>query len=201
MFLPFRRYFDFQGRSRRLEFWMFFLLNWIVGVIFSIVFVALFAGKFFEIAQRYGPDAIGGYVVEQYGGGGEYAWLAKVDFYRLMNELGPIFSGFAIAYLLYTCIVAIPGIAVTIRRLHDSNRTGWWVLIPALLYTICILLAVVAASSPGFAIGLGAAAGMVGMLAGLSGLVLLVFMFLNGTRGPNQYGPDPKNPYHAGTFT
>jgi uncharacterized membrane protein YhaH (DUF805 family) len=39
------------------------------------------------------------------------------------------------------------------------------------------------------------------MLAGLSGLVLLVFMFLGGTRGPNQYGPDPKNPYHAGTFS
>jgi uncharacterized membrane protein YhaH (DUF805 family) len=45
MFLPFRRYFDFQGRSRRLEFWMFFLLNFIIGFIFSVVFIVMFAGK------------------------------------------------------------------------------------------------------------------------------------------------------------
>ncbi len=30
---------------------------------------------------------------------------------------------------LYTLAVLIPGIAVTIRRLHDTARTGWWILI------------------------------------------------------------------------
>jgi uncharacterized membrane protein YhaH (DUF805 family) len=34
---------------------------------------------------------------------------------------------------------------------------------------------------------------MVGGIAALIlALVLLVFMFLEGTRGPNNYGPDPK---------
>lgn len=30
---------------------------------------------------------------------------------------------------IYALIVLIPGIAVSIRRLHDTNRNGWWLLI------------------------------------------------------------------------
>ena len=40
--------------------------------------------------------------------------------------------------LIFNIIVAIPGLAVSIRRLHDINRSGWWLL---LLFTgIGILL-------------------------------------------------------------
>ena len=30
---------------------------------------------------------------------------------------------------LYCVAVLIPGIAVSVRRLHDTNRSGWWLLI------------------------------------------------------------------------
>jgi len=30
---------------------------------------------------------------------------------------------------LYSLIVMIPGLAVTIRRLHDIGKSGWWYLI------------------------------------------------------------------------
>jgi uncharacterized membrane protein YhaH (DUF805 family) len=30
---------------------------------------------------------------------------------------------------LYTVAVFLPGLAATIRRLHDTNRSGWWILI------------------------------------------------------------------------
>lgn len=30
---------------------------------------------------------------------------------------------------IYALAVLIPGIAVAVRRLHDTDRTGWWVLI------------------------------------------------------------------------
>lgn len=30
--------------------------------------------------------------------------------------------------LLYSLAVIIPGIAVTVRRLHDTERSGWWLL-------------------------------------------------------------------------
>jgi uncharacterized membrane protein YhaH (DUF805 family) len=31
--------------------------------------------------------------------------------------------------MLYTLAVLIPGIAVSVRRLHDTNRSGWWMFI------------------------------------------------------------------------
>jgi uncharacterized membrane protein YhaH (DUF805 family) len=30
---------------------------------------------------------------------------------------------------IYTLAVLIPGIAVSVRRLHDNSRSGWWFLI------------------------------------------------------------------------
>jgi len=30
---------------------------------------------------------------------------------------------------LYTLAVLIPGIAVSVRRLHDTNHSGWWLFI------------------------------------------------------------------------
>nr|WP_236263475.1 DUF805 domain-containing protein [Pantoea sp. S62] len=31
---------------------------------------------------------------------------------------------------LYSLAVFIPGIAVGVRRLHDTDRSGWWLLLP-----------------------------------------------------------------------
>lgn len=40
-----------------------------------------------------------------------------------------IFGGPGVLSGLYTLAVLIPGIAVGVRRLHDTNRSGWWLLI------------------------------------------------------------------------
>jgi uncharacterized membrane protein YhaH (DUF805 family) len=40
-----------------------------------------------------------------------------------------IFGGPGILGALYGLAVLVPGIAVGVRRLHDTNRTGWWLLI------------------------------------------------------------------------
>ena len=42
--------------------------------------------------------------------------------YSVEYETG-FFSG------LYSLLVLIPSIAVGVRRLHDTNRSGWWILI------------------------------------------------------------------------
>ena len=55
--------------------------------------------------------------------------------------------------------VLIPGIAVLIRRLHDTDRSGWWALLAVLP---------------------------------LANLVLLAFMFFDGTQGANRFGENPK---------
>lgn len=31
-------------------------------------------------------------------------------------------------YAAYVCVLFPPGLAVTVRRLHDTGRSGWWVL-------------------------------------------------------------------------
>lgn len=42
--------------------------------------------------------------------------------YSVEYEAG-LFSG------LYSLLILIPSIAVVVRRLHDTNRSGWWILI------------------------------------------------------------------------
>jgi len=39
MLMPLRRYAEFAGRSRRKEYWMFFLLNGLIGLIVGLVFL------------------------------------------------------------------------------------------------------------------------------------------------------------------
>lgn len=131
--MPFSRYADFSGRSRRMEYWMFRLFEFLV-----------FVGGFFFIAF------LGGLMR---GAGGEQA--------------GGIVGGIGMLALgLFLLGSIIPSIAVTVRRLHDTNRSGWMLLL--------------------------------GFIPLIGGIVLLVFMFSEGTRGPNDYGNDPKAVDHGG---
>ncbi len=42
----------------------------------------------------------------------------------------PVLGTRGIIYGLYSLAVLIPGIAVGVRRMHDSGRSGWWLLLP-----------------------------------------------------------------------
>ena len=37
--------------------------------------------------------------------------------------------GMGLLGLIYALAVFLPGLAVTMRRLHDTDRSGWWILI------------------------------------------------------------------------
>ena len=54
MFLPYKRYADFTGRSRRLEFWMFMLFCWLVGFVGFFALLAA-SGPFNDAAGDAGP--------------------------------------------------------------------------------------------------------------------------------------------------
>jgi uncharacterized membrane protein YhaH (DUF805 family) len=41
---------------------------------------------------------------------------------------------------LYSLVVLLPGIAVAVRRLHDTNRTGWWLFMALIPFVGAILL-------------------------------------------------------------
>ena len=38
-------------------------------------------------------------------------------------------AGFGILTCIYALAMLIPALAVTVRRLHDTGRSGWWILI------------------------------------------------------------------------
>lgn len=87
--------------------------------------------------------------------------------------------------LLFELAILVPSIAVGIRRLHDTNRSGWWLLVcyaPALLSMLLPILGIVNLSL----------AMILSIVSLIGAIVLIVFFVLEGTKGPNQYGPDPK---------
>ena len=52
---------------------------------------------------------------------------------------------------LYALAVILPSIAVTVRRLHDTSRSGWWILISfvPILGVIVLFVFMVLDSTPG----------------------------------------------------
>ena len=48
----------------------------------------------------------------------------------LLGILETIIGAGDILSNLYSLAVLIPGIAVGVRRLHDTDRSGWWLLLP-----------------------------------------------------------------------
>jgi uncharacterized membrane protein YhaH (DUF805 family) len=91
-----------------------------------------------------------------------------VDPYMFMEEMGSTGWILLALSMLWGLIVFIPNLAVTIRRLHDQDKSGWFILI--------------------------------GLIPIVGPIILLVFYFLEGTRGPNRFGPDPKGPDVGQTF-
>lgn len=124
--MPFKRYFDFSGRSRRKEYWMFVLLYIAVIIVAGIVERALGMGGTATSSSEFGDGT------------------ASASF----SSTGGILS--IVAMLVFL----IPMLALAVRRAHDNDKSGWFILIP------------------------------------IYGLIIV--WFLEGTRGPNRFGPDPK---------
>ncbi len=92
--------------------------------------------------------------------------------------------------LLVAIGLLIPYLAATVRRLHDRNHSGWWVLAPFLPYAIVIALVAQAGGDLTTSTSVGAV-GILTIVAGIAAIVLFVFLVLPGTKGPNGYGEDP----------
>lgn len=80
-------------------------------------------------------------------------WMFALFNLIIVIVLGVIDSiiGVAILGTLYALAVLIPSIAVSIRRLHDTGRSGWWLLllfIP-IIGALIILIFAVLDSEPG----------------------------------------------------
>lgn len=80
-----KKYAVLTGRAQRAEYWYFFLINLLVGIV--LVIVDSITGTFHDT------------------------------------------SGLGLLSGLYYLAVLIPGVAVSVRRLHDTGRSGWWLLV------------------------------------------------------------------------
>jgi uncharacterized membrane protein YhaH (DUF805 family) len=65
--------------------------------------------------------------------------------------------------------IFIPSLAVVVRRLHDQDKSGWFILIQFIPY--------------------------------IGGIIMLIFMCIEGTKGENRFGPDPKGENIADVFS
>jgi uncharacterized membrane protein YhaH (DUF805 family) len=66
------------------------------------------------------------------GGRQEYWYfvLFHVLAYILLSIVAGVLGKVGASLLsLYAVAAFIPGLAATVRRLHDTNRSGWWILI------------------------------------------------------------------------
>ena len=95
--------------------------------------------------------------------------------------------------LVWSLVTLVPSLAVTVRRLHDTNRTGWWYLLvlPAVASWPLLLIGLASLDADRLAVGdvsgvaVGALFGgvVLAVIGGIGGLVVLIFCIL---------GPDPR---------
>jgi uncharacterized membrane protein YhaH (DUF805 family) len=130
--MPWRRCFDFSGRSCRKEFWLFTLLQFI-----AFAWLALWIINIFAAIGRASKQ-------------GEAIYIDGVA-----RDLGTPLALVGVVLLA----TFIPTIALQVRRFHDQDRPG-----------ALVLLNLVPAGG---------------------NLLVLVLMYLPGTKGDNRYGPDP----------
>ena len=94
----------------------------------------------------------------------------------------PIALSMGIFELCAFIIFLVPTIAVGVRRLHDSGRSGLWMLLG---YGPLAMANLPIAVDGSFDVVLSGA-----MIMGIG--ALLIMMALPGTRGQNQHGADPR---------
>jgi uncharacterized membrane protein YhaH (DUF805 family) len=104
-----------------------------------------------------------------------------------------------IVELVFSIVGLISSLAVMTRRLHDRNKSAWWllifVLIPSLLLGAGIVASVYGALMTDDINNLGTLT-LIGGALTLAAGAFLIWSFvelacLRGTIGPNRYGPDP----------
>ncbi len=77
-------------------------------------------------------------------GRAEYWWftLAQFVIYLVLLFLMQVTAFFLVIYILFALATIIPSIAVAIRRLHDTNKTGWLLLLGLVPFVGGIILLV-----------------------------------------------------------
>jgi uncharacterized membrane protein YhaH (DUF805 family) len=98
---------------------------------------------------------------------------------------GPLAQVGSTGTLVWFLATIIPVSAVWFRRLHDSNKSGWWYVLTIMSGFGGLVFVVLSAlqNQVAFTVGM-----VLGLTSGIGGIVLLIFALLPSTPGPNRYG-------------
>lgn len=109
MMMPLKRYADFTGRSRRKEFWMFTLLNTLVIlVLYGMILAAV---PWADLLAR------------------TQAEQAGIAYTGTEPAPGLLFWPGIVLLCAWVLGTFVPTIAVSVRRLHDQDKSGWFYLL------------------------------------------------------------------------
>lgn len=163
----FKQSFNYRGRATRREYWSFMLFSLIV---------------------QYGvPFILGGIT----------GIMVNVDSLEGNNLHSPSAAIWVVMILsvLIQLTLLVSSLGVTVRRLHDTGHSGWWVAV-----TFCCMLSFpVSLALAGFADDTRMVMGTILILlilaVGCASLFIFILTLCASQRGPNKYGPSLLYPH------
>lgn len=143
-----------------------------------------------------------------------FNFLIAIGIYLIVLAIKEVI-GIDLGFLnsVYSLAVLIPNLAVSARRLHDTNRSGWWQLLTfatTLITSVLMLIFIY----PLFIYGMNDHAFSIcmeqkGLLVFLcisimfhlaAGILLLVWYCFDSQQGVNRFGPNPKERNNANPY-
>ena len=156
--------FSGKGRIRRSTYWLWIILT----IVFNM---AVIGGAYLALI---GLD------------GGFQGYLAEMK-----NIMAGKLDTFSYVYFVLYIFMLWPTICINAKRWHDRNRPGWIAVILVAASIVSLGLTIAVSNAPSVALS-----------AGRTVIQLLVFGLglwnfvecgcMDGTKGPNKYGPSPK---------
>lgn len=193
---------DFQGRENRQPFWLWILIVYIVQfVVMMIAMVPLMMSWVDQMAPAMQGDP----------------HRFDNDPQAVFQLMMPMMQNMIMVTIVLALLFFVLTVAAVVRRLHDSDRSGWWaspyyamqIVSPIVMASIFPLyfkmMAPMMAAKPGSppdmtnpafqqAMQSMSLISLVNVLGFAILVMMIVFLVLPGTIGPNRFGDDPLNP-------
>jgi uncharacterized membrane protein YhaH (DUF805 family) len=158
--------FSFNGRSDRAKQWLFFALLLVPVLVYE-----------FAVENSLGLGW------REFGRMASFQDLQNPSSVKVLMFMAPLWL-----------ITAIPTLAVGVKRLHDRNRSGWWIIL--FVYVPWALSIIQLTLLPKIVQGANLDPALALTLSGLVVFGIEIWAFvelycLRGTVGENRFGPDP----------
>ncbi len=128
--LFFKKYARFTGRASQSEYWWIYLWNLLLGLVIAGIIAAIMVPRTISLIQL-GSSSVSD------------TRDANVVANAIVNQLFAEFIAIWIVVILIGLALTVPYIALSVRRLHDTNRSGhffWLYLIPSVGPLIVLIL-------------------------------------------------------------